>query len=186
MSLRRLTRPFTVEEYYRMAEAGILGEDDRVELLDGEIVQMSPIGSRHAACVARLNRKFTRALGERAIVQVQNPLRLSQRSEPQPDLCLLRPRPDYYAGAHPGPGDALLVVEVADTSLEFDRDVKLPLYARAGVPEVWLVDLEGEQVHVFCEPARGSYLSVCELVAGDELVPRALPEFRVPVQEILP
>ncbi|MGD2154872.1 MAG: Uma2 family endonuclease [Gemmatimonadales bacterium] len=185
MSTRRATRPFTVDEYYRMADVGILGEDDRVELLDGEIVRMTPIGSRHSACVDRLVRKFTEIPEQRAIVRVQNPLRLSQRSEPQPDLCLVRPRPDYYGGAHPGPGDAFLVVEVAETSLESDRDLKIPLYARAGVPEVWLVDLERRRVHLFRQPSEDGYRSVAKTGPGDQLVPQAFPELTIPVDEIL-
>jgi Uma2 family endonuclease len=186
VSTRRGTGPFTVDEYYRMAEAGILGEDDRVELLDGEIVQMSPIGSRHSACVDRLTRKLTQIPEERAIVRVQNPIRLSERSELQPDLCLLRPRQDYYSSAHPRPGDTFLVVEVAETSFEWERDVKLPLYARAAVPEVWLVDLDGRRVHAFRQPSGDGYRSVRGTDPGDELVPQAFPEVRIPVDEILP
>ncbi len=134
MTPRLLRRPFTVAEYHRMAEAGVLGEDDRVELLEGEIVQMTPIGSRHAACVARLTHLFVDRLQGRAQVNVQNPVHLSERSEPQPDLALLRPRPDFYARAHPGPADVLLLVEVAETSSDVDWTVKIPLYAGAGVP----------------------------------------------------
>jgi len=185
MSTRRATRPFTVDEYYRMAQAGILGEDDRVELLDGEIVRITPIGSRHSACVDRLVRKFTEIPEERAIVRVQNPLRLSQHSEPQPDLCLVRPRPDYYSSAHPRPGDAFLVVEVAETSFESDRDLKIPLYARAGVPEVWLVDLEGRRVHVFRGPSGDGYRSAVKMGPGELVVPQAFPELTIPVDEIL-
>ena len=118
-----------------MAEAGILTADDRVELLDGEIVEKTPIGSRHAAAVDRLTNALTRTLADRAIVRVQNPIRLSERSELQPDLALLRPRPDFYEHAHPGPADVVLVIEVAETSGDVDRLVKVPLYARAGIPE---------------------------------------------------
>ena len=128
-------RRFTVEEYDRIAEAGVLTEDDRVELIDGAIVMMAPIGARHAGTVNYLTRLWTSRLGERAIVQVQNLVRLDLYSKPQPDIALLRPRGDFYRAAHPGPEDVLLVVDVADTSTEADRRVKMPLYARAAVRE---------------------------------------------------
>jgi Uma2 family endonuclease len=126
MGVQVQRRLFTVEEYHRMAEAGILSEEDRVELIEGELVTMSPIGSRHAACVKRLVRLLDRAAGDRAIVGAQDPIRLGARSEPQPDVALLRYRPDFYASAHPGPEDVLLVVEVAETSADADRSLKIP------------------------------------------------------------
>ncbi len=132
---------FTVEDYHKMAEVDILGEDDRVELIDGEIIEMAPIGRLHAVCVVRLTDLFGETLRRRAIVWAQNPIGLGERSEPQPDLALLRWRPNFYADADPRPEDVLLIIEVADTSLAYDRDIKVPLYARAGIPEVWLVDL---------------------------------------------
>lgn len=186
MASEPTTRRFTVEEYYRMAEAGILGEDDRVELLDGEIVQMSPIGSRHAACVDRLNHGLQRRVGEAAIVRVQNPIRLSDTSEPQPDLCLLQARADYYTGSHPGPRNVLLVIEVADASLRYDRDIKVPTYARAGIPEVWLVDLDGERLHVFWDPIDGRYRSVREFGIGDVVASHVMPALRIPIDQIQP
>ena len=121
---------FTTTEYDRMAEAGVLGEDDRVELIEGEILEMSPMGRRHAACVDRLTRLLVRGVGDAAIVRVQNPIVLSDHNEPQPDLALLRPRVDFYTAEHPGPEDALLVVEVSDSSVEYDRQIKVPLYAQ--------------------------------------------------------
>src|SRR3990170_251848 len=159
MSVRLLTRRFTVEEYYRMAQAGILSENDRVELIEGAIVEMAAIGSRHAACVGRLTAVFS-AAQTGGIAWVQNPIRLGRHSEPQPDLALLRPRPDFYAQAHPGPEDVLLVVEVADTSVESDRGVKVPLYARAGIAAAWLVDLAGERLIVHAAPAPEGYRAV--------------------------
>ncbi|PSQ96352.1 MAG: Uma2 family endonuclease [Bacteroidetes bacterium SW_9_63_38] len=150
-------RRFTVDEYYRMGEAGVFDEDDRVELLDGHIYVMSPIGSEHAACVRRLNRLFQSRLGGRGLVSVQNPVRLADDSEPEPDVVLLRPHDDGYASEHPGPEEVTMVVEVADTSLSFDRDVKLPLYAEAGIPEVWLVDLEASVIHVYRDPNGDDY-----------------------------
>ncbi len=150
-------RRFTVDEYHRMAEAGILGEDDRVELIDGEIVAMSPIGSRHAAVVSRAAETLARAAGGRAIVRPQCPILVDDWSEPQPDLALARPRHDYYGAEHPGPADVLLVVEVADTSLEYDRDTKAPRYAQAGIPELWIFDLHRWQVLAYQEPSRDGY-----------------------------
>ncbi|HEX2172260.1 MAG TPA: Uma2 family endonuclease, partial [Dehalococcoidia bacterium] len=144
---------FTAAEYHRMAEAGILGEDDRVELIEGEIVDMAPRGSRHAASVRRSDELFSKRLTGSATVSTQCPIQLGAHSEPELDLCLLRRRDDYYAAAHPRPEDVLLVLEVADTSLAFDLEVKLPLYARARIPEVWVVDLNDDCVQVYRNPA---------------------------------
>jgi Uma2 family endonuclease len=183
-SIEVLKRRFTVEEYYKMAEAGILCEDDRVELLDGQIVEMTPIGSRHAAAVDRLTRLLSHLVGEAALVRVQNPIRLSQHSEPQPDLALLKPRSDFYAHAHPSPKDVLLVVEVAETSVGIDRKVKIPLYAKAGISEVWLVDLE-ERVEVYRKPSSQGYGETQRPRRGRSLSPQALPELKVSVSDIL-
>src|ERR671918_1302076 len=145
VALRR--RRFTLDEYHRMGETGILGEDDRVELIEGEIIEMSPIGSRHAATVARIHHVFSTRLASRAVVWSQNPLLLARhQSEPQPDVMLLAPRADFYAGRLPEPSDVRLLVEAADASVLYDRRTKLPLYARSGVAEAWLVDLQAGQV----------------------------------------
>ncbi len=168
-----------------MAEAGILHEDDRVELIEGEIVQMTAIGSRHAACVARLTTVLTRGVGDRAIVNPQNPLRLSQLSEPQPDVTLLRPRADYYAQSHPGPGDVLLLVEVSDASLPYDRGVKLPLYAEFSIPEVWTVDLSARILEACLDPAQGGYQEIRSLGPGDRLAPQAFPDIVVDLGKLL-
>ena len=139
MTLQVEKRLFTIEDYYRMAETGILRRDDRVELIRGEIVRMSPVGSLHAACVKRTAAEFFGIVGTDAIVSVQDPIRLAaQNSEPEPDISLLRPKRDYYASAHPTPADVLLVVEVSDSSLDYDRAVKLQLYAEAGIPKYGL------------------------------------------------
>ncbi|WP_447974968.1 Uma2 family endonuclease [Nitrospira sp. Kam-Ns4a] len=180
-----LKRLFTVAEYHKMTEAGILGEDDRVELLEGEIVAMAPIGSRHAGVVNRLNRLFSQVVGDRAVVSVQNPIRLGEHSEPQPDLTLLRPRPDFYAQSYPSPEDVLLVVEVAETSADSDREVKLPLYARSGVPEVWLVDLAADTIEVSCCPAPQGYQE-CRIVRrSHRLAPQAFPDLVLSVEAVL-
>jgi Uma2 family endonuclease len=178
-------RRFTVAEYYRMAEAGILGEDDRVELIEGEILVMSPIGSRHAAAVGRLNRFFSQGAGTAALVRVQDPIHLGDRAEPQPDIALVRPRDDFYAGAHPGPEDVLLLVEVADTSLRYDRLVKVPLYARMGIREVWVVDLDDGSVEVHRQPSPQGYGEVQRLRRGQRLAPLALPEVEIAVEDLL-
>ncbi len=185
MSVRLQKRRFTVEEYYRMAEAGILSEDDRVELIDGEVVPMPAIGSRHAACVSRLNRLLSGQTAGQAILRVQDPVRLGTDSEPQPDLALLRPREDFYASGHPGPGDTLLVIEVAESSAEYDQTIKVPLYARAGITEVWLVDLGLEIVEVRRGPSARGYRVVRKASRGDLLSVEALPGVTVPVDHVL-
>lgn len=142
----------SVDAFHRMGEAGILGRDDRVELIDGEIIDMSPIGALHAAIVARLASYFSQRVGDKAVVWCQNPLRLDDISEPEPDIAILRPRADFYTTAHPGPADVLLVIEVADTSLAYDLGTKVPLYARHGIPEVWVIDAATRRTSVFRWP----------------------------------
>ena len=168
-----------------MGEAGILSEDDRVELIEGEIVQMAPIGSRHAACVDRLTQLFVLRVMGRAIVRVQNPVLLNDYSEPQPDLALLRPRADFYASGHPAPQDVLLVVEVADTSAGIDRAAKMPLYARAGIHEAWLVDLQADQVEVHRQPTPQGYRSVQTFGRGASFALEMLPDLTLAVADIL-
>ena len=185
MSVGIRRRLFTVADYHRMAEAGILSEDDRVELLEGEIVSVSPVGSRHAACVKRLVRWFTREGGDRVIVGVQDPVQLGEHSEPQPDLTLLKPRADFYAASHPGPEDVLLLVEVAEASAVVDREVKVPLYARAGIPEVWVVDLTRHHVEVYRRPSPQGYEEVRVLRRGETVTPALLPDLVVPVDAFL-
>lgn len=146
----------SVDEFHRMGEAGIFGPADRVELIDGEIIDMSPIGALHAAIVARLASSFSQRLGGAAVVWCQNPVRLDDTSEPEPDIAILRPRADFYTTAHPGPADVLLVIEVADTSLAYDLGTKVPLYARHGIPEVWVTDAATRQTRVFRRPIHGS------------------------------
>lgn len=174
-------RKFDVRDYYRLAEAGILREDDRVELIEGEIVTMVPIGSAHNGTVTALNYRLMRVAGDRATVMVQGPLRLSGDSEPQPDLMLLRPRADFYSGAHPTAADVLLLIEVAQSSLRYDRGVKLPLYARHGVPEVWIVDLANRVVEVHRDPQADGYAGSTTLGPGAMLEPALLPGLRLPV-----
>ena len=176
---------FNVDEYYRLAEAGILAPDARVELIDGEIVEMSAIGSRHAACVDRLNVLLHDRLHGRSILRVQGPVRLNLFSEPLPDVAVLKPRPDFYASAHPGPADVLLVVEVADSSLKYDRDIKASLYSRAGIAEMWLVDLEGQVIHVFTQPSDAGYQRSATCRRGERVPTLALGPSELLVDDIL-
>lgn len=178
-------RRFSVSDYYLMAEAGILGPCDRVELIDGEIVQMASIGSYHAGCVDYLTAFFSRTLADSVIVRVQNPLRVDEHNEPQPDLLLLKPRDDYYARTHPGPGDVLLAVEVSHTTVEFDRDVKAPLYARAAIPELWLVNLDDYYLDALSQPVGGEYRAARRLSRGDTIAPGLLPDARLDVGRML-
>jgi len=176
---------FTVDEYHRMGEAGILNEDDRVELIEGEIVDMAPIGDRHISAVDRLNELFSQGLTGRVIVRVQNPVRLSDRSEPQPDIALLRRREDFYARGPAGPGETFLVVEVADSSLVYDRDFKAPLYARAGIPEFWLIDVEAGRITVFREPGPNGYGLVTSISGDESVSPLAFPEFKLAAADVI-
>ena len=152
-----------------MLQAGILGEDDRVELLDGEIVTMAPIGSRQQACVDWLTELFSPHVSKRAILRVQGPVRLGEHSEPQPDVSLLKPRADFYAQAHPKSEDVLLINEVTETSVAYDREAKLPLYSRSGVPEVWLIDLSQERIEVYRQAFPQGYQRVAHLRRGERL-----------------
>ena len=176
---------FTVEEYHRMAELGVLGAADRVELIEGEIVEMAAMGSLHAACVRRLDALLSRKLGDTAIVSPQCPIQLSDLSEPEPDLALLKPREDFYAERHPWPEDVLLVVEVSNTSLEYDTMVKLPLYAAAGIPEAWIVNLDRQTVEVHSNPATGTYRQTLRVERGESFAARTIPGLELAVEDIL-
>jgi Uma2 family endonuclease len=185
MSVHILRHRFDVEAYYRMAECGILPRDARVELLDGEIIEMAPIGDRHAACVDWLTHALATAVSGRAIVRVQNPVRLGRRSEPQPDVALLRYRPDFYRSGHPGPNNVLMIVEVGDGSLDFDREVKTPLYAAAGIPEVWIVDLVAERIEVYRGAGPRGYSDVTRHRRGDRISPTGLADLVLEVSAVL-
>ena len=175
-----------VGAYYRMAEAGILSHPQRVELIDGDIFDMNPIGSPHAAVTRRLEQQFARAVADGIVlVSVQNPLRLDAYNEPQPDFVALPPRPDAYAASHPGAADALLLVEVSDSSLDHDRKTKLPVYARFGVPEVWIVDLSGGAVEVYRDATEGRYASSVRMTQGS-LTPVRIPEVTINIATLLP
>ncbi len=172
-------RPITVAEYHRMGEVGILGERDRVELIEGELVAMSPIGSYHHGTVNALNHTLVQAVGDRAIVSVQGPIQLDDLSEPEPDVALLRPRPDFYRDAHPTPTDILLLIEVADASLGYDRAVKRALYARHAVPELWIVDLAAAEIEICRQPRPDGYATIQCIDRDGVLQPELLPEVRI-------
>lgn len=183
-SVQPTRRRFTVDEYYKMAEAGILSEDDRVELIDGEVVEMAPIGIRHARCVNNLTRIFSR-LADEALLQVQNPIRLNPASEVQPDVTLLRLRDYSKDQHHPGPEDVLLIVEVSDTTLLWDRREKVPLYARASIPEVWIVNLQQERIEVHSQPEGGAYKTVRRLRRGQSVAVPGFSEAKLRVEDVL-
>lgn len=178
-------RRFDVDAYYRMAEAGILSPKDRVELIDGEIIEMAPIGSAHGGTTDHLTTLVARAVADGEVqARVQGSLRLDAFNEPQPDLMLLRPRPDFYRTAHPAAADVLLLVEVADSSLAWDRGPKLALYARHGVPEVWIVDLRGRTIDVCRQPGPAGYAEQHSVVTG-ELTPVLVPTLRIDVSALI-
>jgi Uma2 family endonuclease len=172
---------FTTLEYHRMAETGVLKPNARVELLDGQIVDMTPIGPFHGGSVNRLNRFFTGLAGGRWLVSVQNPVLLDEYSEPQPDLMLLKPSPDDYTSRHPRPEDVLLLIEVADTSLGYDRGEKLSAYGRAGIREVWIINLSERSIEVCREPHYAGYGSMTVLRPGDQARPLLFPDVVVVV-----
>jgi Uma2 family endonuclease len=185
MSVQLQKHFFTVDEYYLMAQGGVFAQDDRIELIEGEVIEMSPIGKRHAACVRRLDRLLNRNAGDSAIVSVQAPISIDDFSEPQPDVALLKPRTDFYSDSHPTPADVLVIIEVSDTSVEYDRRVKLPLYARAGIPEAWLVILPKDLIEVHGEPKNGKYQRVQRLKRGKTVVSSSLAGLSVKVDDVL-
>jgi hypothetical protein len=185
MSIEVTKKRFTVDEYYQMAKAGILGPGDRVELIEGEIIEMSPIGDRHATRVLRAIDFLSRAFAGRALVNVQNPLQLSDYTEPQPDLVVLKLRADYYSSKKIRAEDALLVIEVSDTTIRYDRNIKLPLYAAAGIPEVWIEDLESGQLLVYRNPVNKIYSTRLNFRRGESISLLAFPDITFIVEDLL-
>ena len=178
-------RRFTVAEYYAMAEAGVLAYDERVELLDGDVIAMPPIGDWHASRVKRLNNSMLTPVRGRAIVSVQDPVRLGDNSEPEPDVMLLRWRDDFYEGGHPGPADVLLLIEVSDTTVDYDRNEKLSAYAAAGIPEVWIASRQDRRIESYADPAGDEYATVRHYGAGERIAPRAFPDVMLDVDRII-
>ena len=179
-------RKFTVAEYYRMAEVGILQRDERVELIEGEILVMPPIGPEHAWDVDYLNEVLVRYAVGRYYVRNQNPVRLSDDTEPEPDVALLRRRPEGYGGAHPTPADVLLIIEVADSSLEYDRSIKAHIYGRSGVPETWVRNLPEDCIERFTEPGPDGYAQHTIHRRGENLTPVSMPGLELAVADLLP
>lgn len=174
----------TVAEYHRLGEMGIFDEDSRVELIEGDLIAMPPIGEQHASKTRQLNRLFSTRVREAAFVDVQNPVALDGHSEPQPDIVLLKPRPDFYESAHPRPEDVLLLIEVSDSTLRYDRDTKVPLYARAGIPEVWLLDLAGQRLEVYRRPSPEGYREIHYPAPAESIAPVLLPELILSVASL--
>ena len=176
---------FSAEEYHRLAETGILSQEARVELIDGAIHDMSPIGPLHSGVTMRLNRFFSSRAKGRWIVCIQDAVHPDNFSEPEPDVVLLKPAPDDYVSHHPTPDDVLLLIEVADSSLDFDRGKKLPVYARAGIPEVWIVNLQDAAIEVYREPHFTGYEKKTVVRSGEKAIPSAFPNEAVDVAELL-
>jgi Uma2 family endonuclease len=183
--ITRTAHRFTVDEYYKMAETGVIKPDARVELLDGQIIDMAPIGPFHGGTVKTLNQLFARAAKGRFLISIQDPVRLSEHSEPQPDLMLLKPSIDNYTTRHPGPEDVFLLIEVADTTLQFDRGEKIPAYGAAGISEVWLVNLPEQKIEVYGEAHFTGYSSKTILQPGETTSPQAFPDVAVDVTVLL-
>ncbi|MBK8118426.1 MAG: Uma2 family endonuclease [Sulfuritalea sp.] len=174
---------WSVEEYHQMAQAGLLDETDRVELIEGELIDMAPIGSKHAFRVDSIARALQRAAGTSFLVRVQNPILLGELSELQPDIAVVKDK--NYSEAHPGPEDVLLIVEVSDTTLAYDRDVKLSLYARHGIPEVWLLDVNAGELTVYREPAEGQYRLIRKPTRAEAVSPTLVPAVAISLAEVL-
>jgi Uma2 family endonuclease len=185
MSVQIARRHFNIIEYYRMAAAGVLSEDDRVELIEGEIIEMNPIGSRHAACVGRLTEILGRVAGNEAIVWVQNPVQVNEYSEPLPDVALLKRRDDFYAQANPRPTDVLLIIEVADSSVEYDHQIKIQLYARAGIQEVWLVNLPQKVIEIYAQPVNETYSEIRLVKQGENLTSDTIHHLMIDASQVL-
>lgn len=176
----------SLEDFHQMGRAGIFRGDSRVELIEGDLIDMAPIGSLHASVVSTLSMFFARQVGELAIVSTQNPVSLPPDNEPQPDIALLKPSADRYRNALPAAADVLLIIEVADTTVEYDREIKLPLYARYGIPEVWLVDLRGGVLEIHLEPSSKGYCKLLRPDRRETIAPALIKEVRLPLAEIWP
>jgi Uma2 family endonuclease len=175
---------FSVDDYYKMADVGILKARDHTELINGEIIQVSPMGSHHAAAVTRVNNLFVRLFQDKALLRPQLPLRLNRFNEPEPDIVLLKPHPDCYSSQHPGPVDVFLVMEISVSSLRYDRDIKLPIYASSRVPEIWIVDLQRESLLVYRDPGAGGYATALHLERGNAVSCLAFPETKLDVNDL--
>jgi Uma2 family endonuclease len=178
-------RRLSVQDYHRMAESGILQPDERVELLEGQIIQMAAKGTAHSAAVTRIDRLFRNRLGDRVLLRLQDPVRLNDFSEPEPDVAVVHPNTLFYEDHHPIPSEVFLLIEVADTTLKFDREVKAPAYARSGIAEYWVLDVNGRKLHVYRAPGADGYQSEAILSEGLTVAPLAFPECVIAVREML-
>ncbi|MEG4453655.1 Uma2 family endonuclease [Microcoleus sp. N9_A1] len=185
MAVQLLKRLLSVEEYHLMTKAGILSEGDRVELIQGELIQKAAIGTRHASCVRRFIGMFSEIPTNRAFLDVQNPIQLSDRTEPQPDVVLLQPRADYYSTAHPTPSEVLLLIEVSDSTVNYDREVKVLIYARSLIQEVWLVDLEAQCLEVYRQRTPNGYSLIQKFWRSQKVSPLAFPDWEMNIDFVL-
>ena len=186
MSIQIERKRFSIDDWDRMADAGILSPEERLELINGELIVIRPPGPRHGAAVDGVNEAFIRLLDKRAIVRVQSAVILHQLAAPLPDITLLAPQSDYYAKRNPGPDDILLVLEVSDATLEYDSTVKLQLYAMTGIREYWIADLRNNRLLAHSNPVGDAYEEVRELQRGDKIAPLLLPEIKISVDLLLP
>ena len=185
MSVDTQPHPYhwSVQEFHQLAEKGIFNEDDRIELISGELLEMAPIGSDHAGHVKQLNRFFNQRLADKVIVSVQDPIILDDDSEPQPDLALLRWRDDFYKPANPSAADVLLIIEVSDSTIEFDRNTKVPLYASHNIPEVWIINLNKRRVETYRKLRDGEYSEIAHHHEG-KIVPELIPEATIEIAQL--
>jgi Uma2 family endonuclease len=181
IALRRLS----VQDYHRMMESGILRPDERVELLEGQILQMAAKGTAHSAAVSRIENGFRTRLGSAVLLRFQDPIRLNDYSEPEPDVAVVRPDPLYYEDHHPTPSEVFLLIEVSDSTLKFDLEAKAPAYARSGITEYWVLDINDRKLHVYRVPGAESYQSETILSEALSIAPLAFPECVIEVQELL-
>jgi len=185
MTVQLITRKFNTSQYHQMNQSNILTEDDRVELINGEIIEMSPIGTKHTSCINRCNSILPNLLGQKVIISIQNPITLNNLSEPQPDIALLKPRADFYENSHPQPQDIFLLIEVVDSSIDYDRDIKIPLYANSNIYEVWLIDINAQLITVYRYPQNDNYQEITTYHRGEKISILSFPDISLQVNAIL-
>lgn len=178
-------RKFTVDEYHNFIESGVFAPEERLELWEGEFIEMSPIGKRHAGCVAGLTAYLNHLFFQKLVVWTQNPIVLNNFSEPEPDVCLLKQRNDFYRTVNATAQDVLLTIEVADSTVKYDRDIKFPKYAENGIPEAWLIDLENDRIEIHSQPTKNGYKLVKILHRGDIAESTVFEEIKIAVDDIL-
>jgi len=185
MRMESARKLFTTDDVLKMAEAGLFGPEERIELIDGEIIEMTPVGDRHIMCVNRATAFFSEAFGRTAIVRIQNALRLNIHNMPQPDAVVFKPRGDFYASGAPTPADVLFLVEVSDSTIRRDRSIKLPRFATYGIPEVWIEDLKHDLILVYRDPEGNQYQTQFTVRRGDSVSPLAFPNSTFLVDDLI-